>query len=235
MGLYLKRYGRTGTVSFPMIKRGVVDFAVSTDWTPAAGDCTISKDDGTEANTTNLPAAVQASKSRWKLVLTAAELSAKRIDIRIIDLTNPKAVEDQAVIILTYGDANAEHVFDFALSNAIAASAPSSYGALNEVDQIVYQSTAGPALTWTILDSSGAAIDVSAMTLAFYVYKLDGASLFTVTSGITVAVNVVGVPYTAANTATLGNYRYELRAISPSVARMLAIGDLQIRSTLGVP
>ena len=45
-------------IRIPIIKRGVVDYAVSADWTPATGDVKVSKDGGAAANITNLPTAV---------------------------------------------------------------------------------------------------------------------------------------------------------------------------------
>ena len=38
--------GACADVLIPMVKRGMVDFAVGADWTPAAGDMTISEDVG---------------------------------------------------------------------------------------------------------------------------------------------------------------------------------------------
>jgi hypothetical protein len=87
-----------------MVKRGVVDLAVTADWTPATGDTKVSKDGGAVANTTNNPAI--ASGASWKLTLTGTELSAKWITVQIIDSAT-KAVEDQFLTILTYGNASA--------------------------------------------------------------------------------------------------------------------------------
>lgn len=87
-----------------MVKRSVVDLAVTGDWTPATGDTKISKDGGAQANTTNNPAI--ASGVSWKLTLTATEMSAKYIVVMIVDSAT-KAVEDQFIIILTYGNASA--------------------------------------------------------------------------------------------------------------------------------
>jgi hypothetical protein len=73
-------YGVGRTIVFPVVKRAVVDFAVSADWTPATGDTKVSLDAGNVANTTNNPAAVGGSGSAlWSLVLTAAELSDRRL------------------------------------------------------------------------------------------------------------------------------------------------------------
>jgi hypothetical protein len=102
----LRKYGEETTLDFPMIKRDAVDFAVTGDWTPATGDTKISKDEGADANTTNNPAIVSGTK--WKLVLTATEMQAARICITIVD-QGTKAVEDQCLVIETYGHASAQH------------------------------------------------------------------------------------------------------------------------------
>jgi hypothetical protein len=106
MAVILREYGVATTITFPMIKRDAVDFAISTDWTPAAGDTKISKDEGADANTTNNPAIVAGTK--WKLALTEAEMQASRITINIVDSAT-KAVEDQCLVIETYGHASAQH------------------------------------------------------------------------------------------------------------------------------
>ena len=101
---FLAKYNTQTDFNFPMVKRGVVDLAVTGDWTPATGDTKISKDSAAVANTTNNPAI--ASGVSWKLTVTATELSAKWITIQIIDSAT-KAVEDQFLNILTYGNASA--------------------------------------------------------------------------------------------------------------------------------
>src|ERR1041385_5533190 len=97
----LAKYNTQTVFTFPMVKRGVVDFAVSADWTPATGDTKISKDGGNVANTTNNPSAIGGTGSvDWTLTLTAAEMQASVIDIQIVDSAT-KAVEDQFIKIRT--------------------------------------------------------------------------------------------------------------------------------------
>ena len=109
----LAKYNTQTVFRFPMVKRGVVDFAISTDWTPATGDTKVSKDGGNFANTTNNPAATGGAGSiGWTLTVTAAELSAAEIDIQIVDSAT-KAVEDQWLTIYTYGSASAKLPVDF--------------------------------------------------------------------------------------------------------------------------
>jgi hypothetical protein len=110
--MFLRKYG-TGSgsdVIIPMIKRGVVDFAVTADWTPASGDVKVSKDGGTEANIATLP--VINGTVGWKFVFSDAELQCKSLTVRVVDSAT-KAVEDQFFVVETYGNASAMFVVDF--------------------------------------------------------------------------------------------------------------------------
>lgn len=127
MAFYLAKYGTQTDIRFPMVKRGVVDLAVTGDWTPATGDTKVSKDGGAQANTTNNPAIV--SGVSWKLTLTATELTAAEVNVMIVDSAT-KAVEDQFLTVYTYGNASAKIPIDLsdtvragltALPNAAAA------------------------------------------------------------------------------------------------------------------
>jgi hypothetical protein len=109
----LAKYNTQTTFTYPMVKRGVVDLAVSTDWTPASGDVKIAKDGGNVANTTNLPAAVGgAGSALWSITLTAGELSCAEAVVQTVDSTT-KAVEDQVIRVYTYGNASAKFPVDF--------------------------------------------------------------------------------------------------------------------------
>lgn len=110
--MFLRKYGVATTIIFPVIKVAVQDFAISTDWTPATGDTKISKDGGNVANTGSNPAAVGGTGSAlWSLALTATEMQAASIVIQIVDSAT-KTIEDQSIIINTYGHASAMHEFD---------------------------------------------------------------------------------------------------------------------------
>src|SRR4051812_19594631 len=107
---FLRKYNTATHVYIPMVKRAVVDHAVSADWTPAAGDVKISKDGGAAANVTNLPVAIAMGNSTvWDFSLTSTELSAAKIAVTIADSAT-KAVEDNAFNIVTFGNASAEIV-----------------------------------------------------------------------------------------------------------------------------
>ena len=93
-----------------MIKAGSQDFAVGGDWTPVASDTKYSIDGGAFANTGSTP--THEGQGIWSLALTAAECNGAVIVIAIIDAST-KAVEDQALLIATYGNASAEIRMDF--------------------------------------------------------------------------------------------------------------------------
>lgn len=115
MGGFLRKYG-TGSgadVYLPIIKRGVVDFAVSGDWSPAAGDVKVSKDGGSAANIGTLPTAVtMGNGAMWKFVFSDSELQCKVLAVTVVDSTT-KAVEDQMFLVETFGHASAMYPPDF--------------------------------------------------------------------------------------------------------------------------
>lgn len=116
---FLRKYntaitaGTIYSVKIPMIKRGVVDFALSADWTPAAGDVKVSKDGGVAANIATLPAAVaMGNTAYWEFVFSGAELSCGNLMVTVGDSAT-KAVEDQAFQIETFGNASAAYPVDW--------------------------------------------------------------------------------------------------------------------------
>lgn len=119
MGPYFPRKYATGTgadVYIPMIKRAVVDHAVSADWTPTTGDVKISIDGGVAANINTLPVAIaMGNGAYWKFVFSDVELTGKQMYIEIADSTT-KAVEDNGFGISTYGHASAMFVTDFSIA-----------------------------------------------------------------------------------------------------------------------
>ena len=108
MSVFLRKYatGAGADIIVPLIKRAVMDFAVAADFTPAAGDVKISIDGGAAANIATLPVAV--TSIGWKFVFSDAELTGARININIVDSAT-KAIEDQHIVIETYGHASAQH------------------------------------------------------------------------------------------------------------------------------
>ena len=105
---FLARYGVQTSFRFAMVKATSSDLAATGDWTPATGDTKISKDGGNVANTSNNPSAVGGTGSvLWSITLTAAELQAGEVVIQIVDSAT-KAIEDQTLVIYTYGHASAK-------------------------------------------------------------------------------------------------------------------------------
>jgi cell division protein ZapA (FtsZ GTPase activity inhibitor) len=108
----LSKYNTAYTIYFPLIKRSAMDFAVSGDYTHSSGDVKISKDGGAAATATNAPSAIiMGNGAIWSLTLTAAEMSAAVIVVTIVDAAT-KAVEDQCIVIYTYGNASAKYQHD---------------------------------------------------------------------------------------------------------------------------
>lgn len=110
----LRKYGVGVSFEAPMIKRNVVDFAVGADWTPAAGDVKVIKDGGSPTNIGTLPTAVASGNgATWLWTLSATEMQAARVAIVVVDAAT-KAVEDNELNLLTFGNASAYFVSDLA-------------------------------------------------------------------------------------------------------------------------
>ncbi len=112
--VFRRKYNVTLTggtlIRIPMTKAGSTDFAINTDWTPAAGDVKVSKDGGSTANIANLPSYTNGA---WEFILTGTELSCKQVTVTIVDSAT-KVVDDNAFIVETYGHASAMLVPDIA-------------------------------------------------------------------------------------------------------------------------
>jgi hypothetical protein len=86
-------WGTATTFRAPIVKAGSTDYALTADWTPAAGDVKISKDGGAFANIATLPTFVSGNAAlNW--TLSAAETEATEVVIQVIDSAT-KAVQDQ--------------------------------------------------------------------------------------------------------------------------------------------
>ncbi len=105
-----RKHNEATSIYFPMIKAGAQDFAQGGDWTPIAADTKYSIDGGAFANTGSVP--VHEGQGIWSLSLTAGELNGAIIVLAIVDAAT-KAVEDQAIIVCTYGNTAAEITMDF--------------------------------------------------------------------------------------------------------------------------
>jgi len=104
----LRKYGEEATVDFHLFEVDGVDFRV--DATSATGDITLNRD---EAGVETLDAdAFVDEGTGYSLVLSAAEMTAKRIHVHIIDQTATKVWLDTGFVVETYGHASAMHIFD---------------------------------------------------------------------------------------------------------------------------
>lgn len=114
-------YGTATQIEFPLIRAGEQNF---NDDPPsfATGDVRIvlytsETGAGSAGDATNLPSHVE--KGTFRLVLTNAEITAKRIQVLIIDQSATKEWEDQEINIETYGNASAQHPRDRSTTDAV--------------------------------------------------------------------------------------------------------------------
>jgi hypothetical protein len=183
---FLRKYNVTLTggtlIRIPIVKRGVVDFAVGADWTPGAGDVKISKDGGAAANIGTLPSAVaMGNTAYWEFTLTGTELSAKQVVVTVADSAT-KAVEDQSFIVETFGDASAMYQADLSAANLPAN--VTQCGGTNGTF-----SGGKPAVTLAAVDISGTpsvaltgAQSISALTITG-AFLVQGGTTFTSATG----------------------------------------------------
>jgi len=103
------KYNQAKTVTFGLPDRGGDELVTNAVF--VSGDVVIMKDEGAEANTTNLPT---DEGTGYSLVLTATEMSAARIQVYLIDQASPnsRAWRDKSIGLETYGNSSAEHAFD---------------------------------------------------------------------------------------------------------------------------
>lgn len=186
-------------IYLPMVKRGVVDFAVSADWTPAAGDVKVSLDGGAAANITNLPTAItMGNTAMWQFILTAAELSCKQLLVTVADSAT-KAVEDTMFMVETYGHASASYAADFSAANLPAnvvqvagtaqtagdlyAQSATIAGYLDTEIAAIKAKTDALAFTGGNLDANLKAVDASTVAVAAFLRAILGTAIGTVGSG----------------------------------------------------
>lgn len=113
--MFWAKYGEATTFQFPVIARGVVDFALTANWTPAAADGALSKDYGVFTDLSAAAAITGGSPTRgaamFTLALTGLQLQCAHAAVQIIDAAT-KTIEDQAIIINTWGHPSAYHKGD---------------------------------------------------------------------------------------------------------------------------
>lgn len=104
--VHLRKYGVQTTIDFEVFEVDGVD--LRTDWTPAAADCEVMKDEGASTQCTNT---ATDEGSSYSIVLTATEMEAARLVLKIVDAAT-KVFLDKVIIIETYGHASAMHAMD---------------------------------------------------------------------------------------------------------------------------
>lgn len=108
-----RKYGVGAYVQgIPLIEKGTPDY--KSNPTLASGDAKISKDGGAFANLGTLPDVEPDAGISVRITLSVADLTCKQAVILFVDQTSPKEWEDQCILIETYGNASAQHIFDLA-------------------------------------------------------------------------------------------------------------------------
>lgn len=137
-----------------MPKAGSPDFATGSDWTPATGDVKVSIDGGSTANTTNLPT---YTGGQWVFILTAAELTGKRIFVSIVDSAT-KAVDDNSFVVETFGNASAQFAADMAAGTVVGVAGvtfPANFSALSIDSGGVVKSNLAQILGTALTETAG--------------------------------------------------------------------------------
>jgi hypothetical protein len=108
----LHKYGTSGKFYVPLLLASTQNFASTSAITFASSDVTIVKDGSTYRNLTNTPTGIaMGSAAVFQVVTSASEMTAEKIAIQIKDETGA-LVQDQMLIIDTYGSSAAAHEFD---------------------------------------------------------------------------------------------------------------------------
>lgn len=147
-GPHLRKYGAAATIPFDLFEVDGVDLRV--DGVHAAGDTTIMKDEGAPANTGS---GFVDEGEVYSLALTATEMQAARIVIKIVDQTATKVWLDKTIIIETYGHASAQHAFDLDTANVTLAAATHTGAVIPTVTNLSNL----PAITANWLTAAGIA------------------------------------------------------------------------------
>jgi hypothetical protein len=117
MSIFIRRYNTlldlatagSERIRIPIRKAGSNDFATGSDYTYVSGDVKVSKDGAAQQPITNAPTFNNGS---WEFTLTAAELSARCVEVRIVDSAT-KAVDDEGFNVETFGNASAMWPTDY--------------------------------------------------------------------------------------------------------------------------
>jgi hypothetical protein len=205
-------------IYLPMVKRGVVDFALGADWTPAAGDVKVSIDGGAAANIINLPTAIaMGNTAMWQFILTAAELTGKHIVVTVADSAT-KAVEDQMFSVETFGNASALFAADLAAANL-----PANVAAVAGTTQTAGDLAALLATIAGYIDTEVAAIKTQTDQLGFTSGRLN-ANVAAV-NGSTASVAALESGHKSTVVGTVGSGSTTTNIVTSSLAPAAVTAD----------
>ena len=105
--IIFRKYGVATFIRFPLVTAGGTDYLIGA--VDGGTDCFLDLDNSGPYNTAN--DFQESGNGIYYLRLAADEMAYASIVVTIIDQSETKAYEDQAIIIETYGDASAQHNF----------------------------------------------------------------------------------------------------------------------------
>jgi hypothetical protein len=193
-GPFLRKYATQTTVDFVLYK--IDGTALQPAATFAAGDVKVMLDEAAEANATNLPT---DEGQTYSIVITAAQMTAARVAVILVDQTSPQLWLDTYLVIETYGHASAQHPFD--LGTASTAQTGDSYarlgapvGASIEVDIAAIKALVPAALVGGRIDASVGAMAANVVTAAAIAdAAIDNATLAADVGSTAYATNVIAL------------------------------------------
>lgn len=115
MSAILVKYGAATTIYFPLISYNSVSFTSTASLTTA--DSKISKNGASFATTSNAVASV--GSFGYSLTLTTGDTTCLRAMIVMHHTAATPTFEDTMILLDTYGNASAQHVFDLSVANQV--------------------------------------------------------------------------------------------------------------------
>lgn len=241
-----RMYGTATSVRFPLVAFSLTSLYNSlTTSLFAAGDFKIALDDGDFTNTATLPSVCPGGFD-VVLSLTAAELSARKVTLRIVDQTAAKVWEDQYLAIETYGTTGAMHGFNrnqtvIAASLTAAQTGVTIAAVTDIVNGVNLTTTAvlnnfGASATTQIQSAASAALagaSVTANAMNRIITHLDAtvSSRSTFDPAATAVTTTIAIPTAAQNaTALLGSTVTSSSFDTDTVGRRLTFLDRAISS-----
>ena len=183
--VHLRKYAVATTVDFALYKLDGTGLKI--DAASATGDVTLYRD---EASVETLDAdAFTDEGAIYSLALSQAEMTAARIIVVIIDQSSPQVWLDKTLIVETYGNASAQHIFDLGL-------------ATQSVNLVADQSAATVGTVTTLTNKTGFSISGTKTTLD----ALNDVSVADILAGVvegTLTVKQAIMLITAANAGKL--------------------------------